>query len=208
MTEIQGGRWDGLLKRMFPVKGQAVAPAIGPEIIPTMTVEPYTLRHRILAGERTYGSWNTLGAVENEYGLAMLHNPPDSGCMVEVIEAYAVAGFGIPLLFAWFGSNVCSTRTNTYSLDSREGEHTAQQYHSVAQFWVGTDPFGPAADIYAINGNSDINQTVKYTHGAVIKPGAYFYMRTGLHNIALNYCGFIWREYSPSTGEVNLGYPG
>jgi hypothetical protein len=84
MTEIAGGRWDELLRRLFPVKGRAIAPSIAPELIGTVAVQPDAPENGLLRNERLYAQSLYQVAVAGQTQKVLLRNPAASEGLIIV----------------------------------------------------------------------------------------------------------------------------
>lgn len=92
MTEIAGGRWDNFLRRLFPVKGAAISPAIGPELVPVIIAQPDGEELRALRGEKLWIGAVPQIAVAGQFQGALVRNPPDSTVLVVVQGWYVFTG--------------------------------------------------------------------------------------------------------------------
>lgn len=206
MTEIQGGRWDDFLKRVFPVKAQGVAPAVGPEIVPIIEMEPRSLRHRILANEKTYAMWASQAEAAGKYAQIGLYNPTDSGMLLEVIKVWGRTWLSTSLYIAFGSTNYFDTQNVTYPLDARIPNATAAVHNSVGQFWYGSNANTSAHPWYVMTEPSHAVYDMEYLEGAVVPPGFWLYLRTGAVNKPIEYGGMIWREVPATPAELHLGY--
>lgn len=118
--EISGGRWDNLLRRLFPVKGGAVAPAIAPELVPTIQVQTFEPEMYRLKGERLLIGKGIAGPVAGQYAQVNLRNDSDDSLVI--IESFLVSsgtaatGFQVRL-----GNNAVGTLTGIGGRDVRCG---------------------------------------------------------------------------------------
>lgn len=87
MTEIAGGRWDRLLRKLFPVKGPSIAPSIAPELLPVVQVQNWEPELYILRSETRWSSFCDQIAIGGQSGYILLSNPADSGVLA-IIEDF------------------------------------------------------------------------------------------------------------------------
>jgi len=99
MSEIQGGRWDTLLRRLFPVKGPVIAPAISPEIAPCAIVQPYLPELEYLSGVRLGCGQSADAAVSGEFSHVVFENPVGSN-VIAVLQDIVVQTAGGALRMA------------------------------------------------------------------------------------------------------------
>lgn len=84
MTEIQGGRWDEVLRRVFPVKGGAIAPRMAPELVPVVMVQDFEPELYRVRGERLLWDSADTGPVAGQYAQVNLRN--DSTDHLVIVE--------------------------------------------------------------------------------------------------------------------------
>lgn len=119
MTEIQGGRWDTLLRRLFPVKGPSIAPAIAPEIIPTVEVQPYFPEiHYLMRDRICQHGVNSTQAAANYTALQLENIATDH---IIIIERVLVASDNAGLVYLGISTSghTCGNAHNASPRDTR-----------------------------------------------------------------------------------------
>jgi len=120
MSEIQGGRWDRVLRHLFPVKAQAVAPAVANEIMPTMELQRFDPDLYHLRGERLLMGGAIIGPVAAQYSQVNLRN--DSADKLVIVEHITcTSASGSDQFRVAVGNNAVGTAQSVYGRDMRDG---------------------------------------------------------------------------------------
>lgn len=84
LNQIQGGRWDNFLRKVFPIKERSIAPILAPELVGYVTVQEWEPELFWARDERL--GWGVTGraAVVGEIAHVQLLNPIDSASLVIV----------------------------------------------------------------------------------------------------------------------------
>ena len=92
MANIEGGRWEYMIRRLFNIKGAgSVAPVIAPEVMPVAIVQasdPETYGERL---EHLCACWDGYTAAAGQFPHIFIVNPVDSGILavVEAVSAFS-----------------------------------------------------------------------------------------------------------------------
>lgn len=91
MPEIEGGRWDGLLRKLLNISAPRAMPAVADEMIPTFEVQNWEPELYALRRERLLAGFISLVGVAAQFAHVGLSNPPGSNTLVivEKIEGYS-----------------------------------------------------------------------------------------------------------------------
>ena len=204
MTEIQGGRWDKFLRKLFPVKGQVIAPNLAPELTPIVEVQPYRSELEYLIGDRLCGRAAEVAAVAGNYSCLQLSNPADSGHLVIVDGVHygtLVANATMSL-----GMFVGATTAPNAGLGAvRDTRWPGGGLAAAAGYTVGVTAFGntvaaASATIFLVRTLASNGMSIMHHPGMfVISPGYCFEIRTAVVNIAAT-MSILWREreFEPS----------
>lgn len=203
MSEIQGGRHDSLLRRIFPVKGPAIAPRVTPEITPIIVVQPFENHMRALLQDKVYGtSWSVAGAA-GQFGCTQLENPSGSQtlCLVRLVTGSTAGADDMYIGFS-ATATALANNANSYPLDVRVHQGTTAK--GVATVTYGTNA-AVALNAFSLRRLSGANVEVVWDRFAVIPPGYYFKARLGTANTAWR-GSLEWSELAANPAELNLGY--
>lgn len=85
-TDIGGSRWDDLLRRLFSVKGGAIAPVLGAELMPIMVAQPDGPEMAWLRSERRRVFRQSQAAVAGQYSHVWVYHNVNSGQVLTVLE--------------------------------------------------------------------------------------------------------------------------
>lgn len=166
MTEISGGRWDTFLRRLFPVKGRSISPALAPELVPIVVAQPDGPELRALRNEKLFSVLVNQVSVGGQFQGALIRNPPDStmlivctGIMVYTAGAVAVQlrNHGTTLHGAAATANVEGPsnldgrfRGEGFTVEAYHvsdavpgGQICASCYQGPGATWQGPSPFPP-----------------------------------------------------------------
>jgi len=88
LNQIQSGRWDELLRRLFPVKDRTIAPVLASELVGQVVVQNWEPELYVLRGERLAIGTATQTAVAAEFPHTQLFNPAGSGNLLIVDEIW------------------------------------------------------------------------------------------------------------------------
>ena len=100
MSQIEGGRWDGIARKLFNISAPVAVPNLSDEVIPTFEIQNWEPELYVLRRERLLFGSTATGAVAGEFSHVGITNPPDSGVLI-IIEQVELAG--VPDLI-WFAA--------------------------------------------------------------------------------------------------------
>lgn len=197
MSEIQGGRWDRVLRSLFPVKGQAVAPAVGNEIVPVMELQKFDPELHWLRGEALLMGTGLQGGVAGQFCQVNLRN--DSDDRMVVLEQIVIApGDGADLFHLSLGNTAVGVAQTVYGRDPRAG----------LIILAGA----VAGVVRASNLGAALTPAMRYsspallenviTHVPIVLPPTYAcFISMATANRGL-ICSFAWRERPFEPGEL------
>ncbi len=82
LNQINGGRWDNFLRRMFPIKEQSIAPVIASELVGMVIVQEWEPELFKLRDEALAIAYTEVGAVAAQLGHVQLFNPAGSASLI------------------------------------------------------------------------------------------------------------------------------
>jgi len=88
LNQIQGGRWDNLLRKFFPIKERSVAPVLAPELVGYVTVQEWEPDMFWARDERLASTAAVLSAVAAELAHWQLFNPVGSNALLIVEDVW------------------------------------------------------------------------------------------------------------------------
>ena len=199
MGRVQTARHDGLLRRLFSIKGggSLLAETLG-DAFPVIQLEGGPIELLKLAGwELGIGGAQRTSPVAQSVGW-QLFNPPGSGKIVIPTSAYFTIDSGSTLF--WGLTDVAlATATVGRQRDTREGV-TARTAAINRDGDAVVVPTG-AGRIFTI-----ANSPFKFEDSdglAVLAPGTGFTFVTANTNVTVRY-GFIWRERVAEPSELSF----
>jgi len=203
MPEIQGGRWDSLLRRLFSIKEQTIAPSLAPEIQPYAIVQEFTPEMYLLRGERlAIGRANQGGGGAATRSRIQLLNPAGSQSLV-IIESIWVDLFTSTddiLLFQTNPVVVYATASNTeHSRDMRQPLSPGRLVGEIHQTATGAIPTG---NIIATRRHvANVGELFEIPF--VLSPGTELTATMSADNQPINVT-FVWRERAAEGSELNV----
>ena len=121
MPQIQGGRWDSYLRRLFDIKDPVIAPAVMPEIAPHVSVDNVPFADRYLAGIYMRGAKCTVPVVAGQFAYGQLVQSPSSTSLVVVTDIWIRPAGGANYTFdlRMSGATVGTKVSGIYARDPR-----------------------------------------------------------------------------------------
>lgn len=194
MTQIQGGRWDTILRRLFPVKGPVIAPALGAEIVPTVTIQPFLDEMFYLERTVTCVGWGTDAASAGNYSHMYLDNPAGSN-KIAVVERLWVTGPGGAGQF-YFGFCASPGTTNpgtkTRDLRARPGAYgpASDQTTCAVDALTQAGSMGVVSFMWETGGTASEELPIE---PFILEPGSALFCRPSVQNTGVT-VNFFWRE--------------
>lgn len=202
MAEIQGGRWDNLLRRLFPVKGQAIAPALAPELLPVVVVQPFDFRMRAILGDKAFGCYTEQVGVAGQFGCTQIYNPAGSGLLFLLRELRVYSDGAQSVYLGHFdATTVLANTANVYPLDSRLQQGATAT--SAMPVTYGTNA-AVSARLFGRVRASVVNTEYLWQNPVIVRPGHYFKVRCGAVNTSL-FTSMAWHEVQVESSELSLG---
>lgn len=202
MPEIQGGRWDNFLRRLFNVKGPAIAPGVGPEIYPHVDADPNHAMSDYLRNERIGGMGGSLAGGAGLKQYFEINNPEGSQSLVEITDIWARDATAATTWFITVGTDTATgTPQGSQGLrDTRWSRSGIYNEPFVAAFY--------AANIAAVFGarifqyyTAAANNFMEYHNPVILHPGhsAYVWIDSLQHT---GYYTVNWRERPAESSEI------
>lgn len=120
LNQIQGGRWDEVLRRLFSMKQGAVAPTVAAEIVSNIILENDRPENLALAGTRLWTIPRFQAAVAATFQMVQAFNPVGSGTLSIITSIKAWTSSGNRTFDAFLGDTALSTASlNAIRLDTR-----------------------------------------------------------------------------------------
>lgn len=204
MTEIQGGRWDNLLRRLFPVKGGSIAPALAPEIQPHVSVQDFLPEMHYLVGEKLGMGWMARAASAGNYGVIQLVNPDDSGVLAIIEEMQASRYVAAGLIYVkWDNTGTASgggKAVNARDARWNGGVCDAPSTEECTCGVYGADVAASPGSVIWEHYGATVEHYFLSCTPLVIPPGNRVTITTSAQNTAIR-GGYIWRERPFLTSE-------
>lgn len=205
MSQVQGGRWDTLLRRLFPVTGATVATQIAPEIVPVVMTQEMTPEMYYLRGERLGLGWTIRAAAVGVFSYVHLENPANSGKLV-IVEAIQVdclpAGVQQGVYLDWVTPASGQTNTGTIARDTRWGFPVLgpASERTVARIYT-TAPAAPIGStmMYGVTGPLG-DPTMLQGLPLILQPNVQIGVRPWVQDCAVTVL-YRWRERAYEPGE-------
>ncbi|HEX2979603.1 MAG TPA: hypothetical protein VHO48_05010 [Anaerolineaceae bacterium] len=122
MALITGGHLQRFLQKFFGVKGEIVAPEVGPEVHPVISITNLPAEHRFLDGITSwYKEVNVTGDATHP-GQVLFSNPAGTNVQAKLLKAlfyYTPGTLGSPLSFAIITYINAANQQAGFLLDSR-----------------------------------------------------------------------------------------
>jgi len=192
LNQIQGGRWDRLLRTFFPIKEKSIAPVLAPELVGYVTVQEWEPDMFWARGERL--AWMTVGraAVVAEFVYFQLFNPNGSGSLV-MFEKLWLFSPTAPIIEIRYLTGALSggIRVATGPRDQRFanvpniGATVAQMSHRTTGAAIGT------ASSAQVQLEAGVMKEIEFS--AIIPPNESILIASQALNVALSVTPF-WRE--------------
>jgi hypothetical protein len=198
---IEGGRWDNLIRRLFSMKQDSVAPSIGTDIVPIALVQPWRPEMAFLKGEQLAFGRAAQAAVAAQQSMVAIINPVDSGNlgMIESVLFRSTAASNIQ--FRWTntvaGMGVATDQAPRDTRWARGGGAGTQQALSVR---VQAVAVVPGAGVFA-SASILANETFALPLEFVLGPGNAFITFQQAVNTQLEVT-YIWREKEANPAEL------
>lgn len=205
INQIQGGRWDGLIRRLFPIKDRSVAPVMASELVPQVVIQEWEPEFFKLRGNEALAMGiSQVSPVVGQLSAVQLFNPLAAGMLVIVEKLILRASPDALLELAYGVTNSVipnATQRATAYRDTRFGSVpavgvTAAELHSAAN----AAAVGAANEIARISVLADDSKVLDID--IVLDPGASLIVRSFNVNILLNIT-YLWRERSAEPSELS-----
>lgn len=200
MNQIQGGKWDEFMRRLFPVKDRSIAPVMGSELNPMVMVQEWEPELYALRGERLYAATEIASAGgAATFNLMQIDNPTGSGTIViiegfSMVDTSGVRSFQTfvtpPVAIAGLGDPV-----------ARDSRFDTRRPTGIVGLNAGALVTVTRRTGTYLVGTSD---SLLITTPHVITPGFAFVIQDGTQNQA-DRITVWWRERGADTSELNVG---
>jgi hypothetical protein len=202
VNEIQVGRYNGILHKLFSMKEGAPAPTLAPEVSAGFTLESDRPEWAFLAGDRLCAAWGNGGPAPGQTQKYALRNPVNSGVIAVVTKVKVWASATAPITFSvgltsapfpggWTGflSTFRDTRLGGFA-----GAPTTCQM-------VGISSAGAFLVLFADVFRGAINTQPETTTPYILAPGTALVVEDLTANLA-DQATFEWRERALDSAET------
>jgi len=119
LNQIQGGRWDEELRRLFSMKQGAVSPTVAAELVAAIILEDDRPENFALAGVRICSAPFDRPAVASQFTMCQIFNPAGSG-VLGIVTSVRTGSSNDGDLIGFIGTTALSTlHNNEVKLDTR-----------------------------------------------------------------------------------------
>lgn len=203
INQIQGGRWDAFLRRVFPIKDRSIAPVMASELVGYVVVQEWEDDLFWARGEKLAWADVRVAAVVAEFAHAQLFNPAGSSSLLILDKIFLdTTNTGVVSIAALTGALPGGVRQASCARD--------QRFNAVPNIGatVGQPMFESNAALLGSSSNSEIvtqeiNETHEYLLGTIIPPGESVVIRNTQANRVLGLTWF-WRERPVEPSELSL----
>lgn len=199
MPEVEGGRWDGLVRKLLNISSPRAMPAVADEMIPTFQVQNWEPELYALRRERLLAGFIDQAAVAGEFPHIGLSNPADSNTLIIVENAEAHSINVVPTVFAFSTELLASLGWFSISYVNRDLR------------WPGAGAFGnPRASARLVALSSAVAQGVQFLRmisdniggrqgpkrwlPVILPPNSGLIYRTDTNVNEQIICNYQWRE--------------
>jgi len=200
LNQIQGGRWDNLLRRFFPIKERSIVPVLAPELVGYVAVQEWEDDMFWARSEKL--AWVTSGntAVAAQRGHVQILNPAGSSSlvMVEKVNIFSTAAvtFEMRYLSGPIAAGIASSpspRDQRFATVPSVGTATAKVFHLNTAAVIGT---AASLQLVTLAGQMDTHHI-----GAILPPGeSLLFVDMNLNTF--NIVNIYWRERAAEGTEL------
>jgi len=200
LNQIQGGRWDGFLRRIFPIKERSIAPVLAPELVGYVTVQEWEDDLFWARDERLAWADIRLAGVASQFAHAQLLNPAGSDALVILEKIFVdTSSTGVVSIAALTGALPSGVRAASSPRDQRFQAipsigATVAQPITVSNVAL----LGSASNAEVITGDLF---THEFKLGTILPPGESVVIRNTQVNKILGVTWF-WRERTAEGTEL------
>lgn len=200
VNQIQGGRWDNLLRKIFPIKDRSVAPVLASELVPYVTVQEWEDELFWARDERMAWGATNQPAVALRLSHVQLFNPAGSQTLI-TLDHIIVAADGdqrirvayLNELLAGFQNEQSGFRDQRFSTTVNPRETTGQLTRDDSLVAQGTQH---VMELQLLTGTSET-----FALRAVIPPGSSVIIVSVAVNTNLD-VNWLWRERAAEPSEL------
>lgn len=187
LNQIQGGRWDEILRRLFSMKQGAVSPTVAAEIVANIILENDRPENLALAGTRLWSIPLTQVAVAAEFQMSQVFNPADSG-VISVVTTAQVASSATTTALMFLGvTALADASLSAVKMDSRLIDFAVGATFRPTTQGRDEDAAGSVAGTLISHQRTLANVMVEMLERPVIlKPGTGLFIRAGAQNVTIN----------------------
>lgn len=200
LNQISGGRWDNLLRRLFPIKETSIAPVLASELVGYVTVQEWEPELFKLRDEALCIAFTQQTQVAAEFAHTQLRNPDDSGNIIvlERVHVGILDATNIEIAYnpiALTGSTVAASafRDQRFSPTPNIASTTGQPRFVSSAVVLGTAAVGRI--------DMDLAQSIDVQLDMVIPPGQSVVLRGGSTAAGIDVMWF-WRERAAEPSEL------
>ena len=203
INQIQGGRWDGLLRRLFPIKDRSIAPILASELVGQVVVQEWSDELYKLRGDNLACALASRSAVAAELAHCVIRNPAGSNNLVIIEQIWVAVSTAMLVIMAREGPAlvVGFAPVATTFRDSRSGTVTAIG-ETVATVATLSNAVGQGGNGFAV-APIPASPGVQFDLPMVLAPGSGLIVRGATVNSTLRMT-FLWRERIAEPSELNV----
>jgi len=204
MNQIQGGRWDNLLRRQFNTKEISIAPSLAPEVVPYAVVQNWVPEMYKLRNENLAMGLINQSAVAGQVSQGQLFNPANSQFLL-IMEKFTIrtpVSVVCDMRYSALNSPLAGTQSVTGFRDGRSGILPVAIGETVGQLIriANAVPFGGNAFArFAATANGQTTEEMEW----VLAPGQGILWALVSTNQALQLT-VQWRERFVERGELSV----
>ena len=201
INQIQGGRWDNLLRRLFPIKDRSIAPIMASELVGQVVVQEWSTELYKLRGDNLAAALASRSAVAAEFAHIVIRNPANSGNLVILEQVWVAVSTAMLVIMAREGPAlvVGFAAVATTFRDSRAGTATAIG-ETVATVSTLSNAAGQGGNGFAVV-PIPASPGVQFDLPLVLAPGSGLIIRGATANSTLRLT-LLWRERVAEPSEL------
>jgi len=123
VNEVQVGRFNGILHKLFSMKEGAPSPTLAPDIIPVLPLEVDRPEWAFLGGVRLGGGGTRVGPVAGQLPQLQLYNPAGSNTLVVVTKVIVSSATAVAATEIRTGFGRAPLASSSGNLGPRDGRN-------------------------------------------------------------------------------------
>jgi len=205
VPQIEGGRWDGIARKLFDISAPVAVPQLSDEIIPTFEIQNWEPELYVLRRERILSGGTASGPSAGEFSHVGLTNPNNSNALV-IVDTVEPAATVNAIFFLSLSNEELTTSLGwgLLAYGNRDlrwpGAGTPATTLSVARLVSLNAAVAQGVSIYTGTILATSNSRPR-KFPIVLPPNSGLLFRTSAQNIQMR-ASFTWRErqFNPQEG--------